>query len=390
MKNLKAKVAEARKNCLFVDCGFWAGVTGENNSELIALANCGVFGFKAILNPQESYPDFPNLTAKTLKSALEILEETNCVFAVRLALSPVNFQFTSKLFQIKPEIEETEPDVPDGSKVKSYPAYLAQKPASIEKIGVQLVIDAVKQHKMRIHLTDVSSAECLPLIQKYTGAATPKMSTLSFETSLHYLALMSEDIGNGRTEFKCTPPVRNNNNRSSLWDAMKSYEVFNVSSSHTPSSIKSKCLIGGKNRGNFFEATNGIASLQFGLPVFWTSCQQFNMSIVDVHRFLSSYPAKLVGLDTNKARIQVGYDADFCIWDPDEEWTVSDQEALFKNKICPYFGKTLKGRVYATVVRGFFVYDANNPRFEDPMGNVLLKKPQQRNQRSVTYCDDTA
>lgn len=378
MKNLKAKVDEARKNCLFVDLGFWAGVTGENDSELIALANNGVFGFKAILNPQESYPDFPHLTAKTLKSALEILEETNCVFAVRLEPSPVMDENLLNFFQIKPEIEATEPDVPEGSKAKSYPAYLAQKPASIEKLGVQLVIEAVKQHKMKIHLTDVSSAECLSLMQRYQGSATPKMSRLSFETSLHYLALMSEDIANGKTEFKCTPPIRNNNNRNSLWEAMKSYEVFSVSSSHTPSSIKSKCLIGGKNRGNFFEATNGIASLQFGLPVFWTSCQQFNMSIVDVYRFLSHHPAKLCGLDTNKARIQVGYDADFCIWDPEEEWTVSNTEAFFKTKICPYFGRTLKGRVYATVVRGYFVYDANNPRFEDPMGNVLLKKPLER------------
>lgn len=102
------------------------------------------------------------------------------------------------------------------------------------------------------------------------------------------------------------------------------------------------------------------------------------MSIVDVYRFLSHHPAKLCGLDTNKARIQVGYDADFCIWDPDEQWTVSNTEAFFKTNICPYIGKTLKGRVYATVVRGYFVYDVNNPRFEDPMGNVLLKKPLER------------
>lgn len=193
VKNLKAKVDEARENCLFVDCGFWAGVTGENDSELIALANNGVFGFKAILNPQESYPDFPHLTAKTLKTALEILEETNCVFAVSLESLTVMHE-SSFIFQIKPEIEATEPDVPEGSKAKSYAAYLARKPASIEKLGVQLVIDAVKQHKMRIHLTDVSSAECLSLMQRYQGAATPKMSKLSFETSLHYLALMSEDI----------------------------------------------------------------------------------------------------------------------------------------------------------------------------------------------------
>jgi allantoinase len=82
VKNLKAKVDEARKNCLYVDCAFWGGVTGENNADLLRLAQNGVCGFKGFLNPQDGYPDFPNLTKETLKSALEILEETDCVFAV--------------------------------------------------------------------------------------------------------------------------------------------------------------------------------------------------------------------------------------------------------------------------------------------------------------------
>lgn len=265
---------------------------------------------------------------------------------------------------------------------------LALKPPSIEKLGVQVVIDLIKHYKMRIHLTDLSSIETLPLIQKYQNQATSKMSTLTFETSHHYLSLMSEEIGNGKTEFKCSPPIRNNSNRNGLWEAMKSYEVFNVSSSHLPTSIKSKCMIGGKNRGNFIEASNGISSLQFALPVFWTNCQQHNMTLLDVHRFMSYHPAKLCGLEQNKSRIQVGFDADFCIWDPDEEWTVCKEDALFKNKICPYFGKTLKGRVYATVVRGYFVYDVNNPRFDEPIGNVLLKKPMRRAERSIRFQEE--
>jgi hypothetical protein len=57
-------------------------VTGENNADLLRLAQNGVCGFKGFLNPQDGYPDFPNLTKESLKSALEILEETDCVFAV--------------------------------------------------------------------------------------------------------------------------------------------------------------------------------------------------------------------------------------------------------------------------------------------------------------------
>lgn len=86
MRNLKAKVDQARKNCLFVDCAFWAGVTRTNNADLLPLANNGVCGFKAIMNPQDSLSDFPHLTKESLKEALEILEETDCIFAVRVEI----------------------------------------------------------------------------------------------------------------------------------------------------------------------------------------------------------------------------------------------------------------------------------------------------------------
>lgn len=105
IRNLKAKIDQARKQCLHVDCAFWGecyhktchttsvkanllsgGVTGENNAELLPLSQNGVCGFKAYLNPQDSYPDFPHLTKDSLKKALDILEETDCIFAVDIDL----------------------------------------------------------------------------------------------------------------------------------------------------------------------------------------------------------------------------------------------------------------------------------------------------------------
>ena len=66
-------------------------------------------------------------------------------------------------------------------------------------------------------------------------------------------------------------------------------------------------------------------------------------------------------MDKNKGKIQVGFDADFCVWDPDAKTTVLKDDILFKNKICPYIGKELKGKVCATIVRGYIVFDADDP-----------------------------
>lgn len=283
-----------------------------------------------------------------------------------------------------------EPSVSNSCNFKEYQTYLSLKPPSVEKCGIEMIIDLIKEHKMKIHLTDISSFENMSLIQKYRCQKTPKQSSLSAETSHHYLSLSAEEIGNGKTEFKCMPPIRNSKNKRGLWDLMRAYEFNNVSSSHMPSSIGAKCLIGGKNRGNFIEAANGIASLQFGLSIFWTECLKNNLSIHDLHRFMSRNPAQLCGLDANKGKLKVGYDADFCIWDPDEEWTITKEEALFKNKSSPYFGKTVKGRVYATAVRGMFVYDTNFPNLPKlTVGNVILNKPMSRAERAITWeCEE--
>ncbi len=249
-----------------------------------------------------------------------------------------------------------------------------------------MVIEEIKNHKMKIHLTDISLYDSISMIQKYRNQKTAKQSTLSVETSHHYLALSSEEIGNGKTEFKCMSPIRNSKNKRGLWEMMKAYEFNNVSSSHMPNSIGSKCLIGGKNRGNFIEASNGIASIQFCLPIFWTECLKNNLSIHDVQKFLSLQPAKLCGLDGNKGKLKVGYDADLCIWDPNEEWTITKEEALFKSKISPYFGRVVKGRVYATAVRGMFVYDVNHPNIpSESLGTVVLKKAIKYSERAVSF-----
>lgn len=82
VKNLKAKISDAQDAGLHVDCAFWGGVSGDNFEELLPMANHGCCGFKAFLNPQDSYPAFSHLSRENLKKALETLEETNCIFAV--------------------------------------------------------------------------------------------------------------------------------------------------------------------------------------------------------------------------------------------------------------------------------------------------------------------
>lgn len=107
-----------------------------------------------------------------------------------------------------------------------------------------------------------------------------------------------------------------------------------------------------------------------GLSLFWTNCRKYNLDIPDVVRLLCTAPAELCGLTATKGRIAVGYDADFCVWDPTAEFTVSPDIIQFQNKANPYMGTKLQGLVHATVVRGHHVFE-DSERFGEPKGRLL-------------------
>jgi allantoinase len=88
--------------------------------------------------------------------------------------------------------------------------------------------------------------------------------------------------------------------------------------------------------------------------------------------WLSGNPARLVGLAHRKGRIAPGFDADLCVWNPDEEWVVEGKTLHHRHKLTAYEGEKLRGRVKRTYVRGQLAYDEG--RFPaGPIGTLLQR-----------------
>lgn len=86
--------------------------------------------------------------------------------------------------------------------------------------------------------------------------------------------------------------------------------------------------------------------------------------------WLSSEPAKRVGLSRVKGQIQAGFDGDIVIWKPHESREITADSLQFKNKVSPYVGCTLYGIVTHTFSRGRLVYDRKKGVF-GPYGKLL-------------------
>ena len=175
---------------------------------------------------------------------------------------------------------------------------------------------------------------------------------MTAETCPHYLHFFSEEIPDGKTEYKCAPPIRERGNRERLWEALREGLIDQVVTDHSPASPALKCV----ESGDFSRAWGGIASLQLGLAVVWNDARSRGRTIADVVEWMCAAPARMVGLGARKGSIAVGHDADLAVFDPDAEMQVSKEAILHRHKLTPYMGQKLHGVVESTYLRGKKIY----------------------------------
>jgi len=140
--------------------------------------------------------------------------------------------------------------------------------------------------------------------------------------------------------------------------------ILAIVSDHSPCTPELKRL----EEGDVERAWGGIASLQFGLQIVWTEAKKRGARVEDVARWMCEAPAKLAGL-SRKGVIEAGRDADFVVWHPEADFTVTNECILHRNKVTPYEGQTLSGVIEGTFLRGEKV----DPKSDDARGRWLKR-----------------
>ncbi len=191
-----------------------------------------------------------------------------------------------------------------------------------------------------VHFSHVSLAEEAELIAR----ARRRGLRVSGEATPHHLALCADDAPKGDANYKVNPPLRSARDRTALRRAVAAGAISVIASDHAPHAAEEKAL-------PYEEAPAGVIGMETTVGVVWTDLVHPGLvGAVLAVRAMTAGPAEALGLEPPALR--KGARADVTLLDPDREWVVDPARFESKARNCPFAGRTLRGKVAATIVEG--------------------------------------
>ena len=222
---------------------------------------------------------------------------------------------------------------------------LASEPVAAETIMLERDLALVGLTGARLLVDQISAAAPLQRLARAKADGLPVLAT----ASINHLTFNELDIGDYRTFCKLVPPLRCEDDRQALIDALASGLVDIVVSAHAPAPAEDKRL-------PFDEATPGAIGLETLFPALMTLHHEGRIPLARLIAAATLAPARAIGLSAG--RLTAGAPADLLLADIDAPRLIDAGRLISKSKNSAFDGRRLQGAVLMTVVAGRVVYDA--------------------------------
>jgi dihydroorotase len=217
-------------------------------------------------------------------------------------------------------------------------------PKAAETVVLERDLRLVALTGGRYHAASITCAESLEVLRRAKDAGL----NVSASASINHIALNENDVGPYRTFLKLAPPLRAEDDRKLLVEAIASGLVDAVMSDHNPQDVETKRL-------PFAEAAPGAIGLETMLSAGLRLVHNGELDIMALLRATSTRPAELLGLPGGT--LKNGAPADVIVIDADVPWVLDPAELKSKCKNTPFDEARMLGRVVRTIVAGRTVYD---------------------------------
>jgi dihydroorotase len=212
-------------------------------------------------------------------------------------------------------------------------------PAIAERMMLARDLALVEASGARYHADQLSTAAALGPLARAREAGL----SVSAGVSIHHLTLNEYDIADYRSFFKLAPPLRPEDDRAAMVEALASGLIDMIVSSHLPWDEEAKRL-------PFEEAATGAVGLETFLPACLRLVHGGHISLVTLFERASLAPARRLGLPGG--RLAPGEPADLVLFDPDAPFVLDRAELRSKSRNTPFDRQRLQGRVLGTWVGG--------------------------------------
>jgi len=309
---LKRRGRDKSKINIFPTASLTKGLEGSNMTEFGLLQKKGIIGFTDGLKTIQN----TRLMSRIMKSAHDL---------------------NSLILQHAEDLELSKNGmINDG--IISTKLGLQGIPDLAELIIIERDLTLLESIKCRYHISQISSKKSVEIV--YERKQKVKFTC---GVSINNLSLNENDIGDFRTFLKLSPPLRTEEDRTSLVDGLNNKTIDVIVSDHKPEDEEQKRL-------TFAQAATGSSGIETLLPLSLELYHNGSVKLETIIQALTSNPANI--LKINKGNLTIGNDADFCIVDINKPWIVKKEELISKSKNTSIENKKLQGKVTNTFVKG--------------------------------------
>lgn len=217
-------------------------------------------------------------------------------------------------------------------------------PASAEDVATATALVLARETGARVHITHVSTGLSAALVDFFRRGG----AEVTGDTTPHHMTLTDELVATLEGRFRVNPPLRPEDDRSGVGDALRDGILDFVATDHAPHAPEEKEL-------PFEEAAPGFLGHETAFAALYTDLvENGNLPLSRLVQAMSTAPGRWLA---GGHGIYEGAPADLALVDLSEEWTVGRESLLSRSYNSPYLGRNLKGRVVGTVVGGELVHD---------------------------------